>query len=342
MEPKLVQSFDTKFPADSVEWHPNEAFRNYLVCGMYQIEKTEYDETVRKGRIHLMHYDFEKKALRKVSFLNTNAVLDQKWFPKDGHMLTVADSKGFITNYEMKDEKFNEIDQFSIGDGTEEKELLALSLDWNKEGTHLAVSNSHGGITVHQVRPEGFQKIQWSKEHEQEAWTVAFDRNQPNVLYSGGDDTALFCYDLRTAPTPAVQWKKMPHKAGVTSLFSPPGLDNILITGSYDDYIRVFDVRNWKMEKDELNTGGGVWRIKQHPTYSEFLLIANMYASACIVKFDQIGLKLKEMGAYLEHAGLCYGCDWAPTVEEDNLTFVCCSFYDQLLTIGEVDRNYKE
>lgn len=344
VEAKKVASIDTRLSADSVEWHPNGAFENYLVLGTYHVEKKEgvedeeeQTETERKGRVQLLHYDFEKKTLRKVFFLETNAVLDQKWFPNDGHLLTVADSKGYVTTYEMKDENLNQIEQFFIGAGDEDKEILALSLDWNKDGSQLAVSNSHGGFTVHQLRPEGFEQVQSAKEHKYEQWTVAFDKNQSNILYSGSDDKTLVCYDLRESPTPKVLWTKQPHEAGVTSLFSPPGHDNIIITGSYDEYIRVFDTRSFKKEKDQLFTNGGVWRIKQHPKYPELLLTANMYASAAIIKFDQGALSLKELARYPEHAGICYGCDWAP-IESETLTFTCCSFYDKLLTVAEVEK----
>lgn len=354
MELKTIATFDTVYSADSIEWHPSSEFSQHFVCGTYQLEEKllNNDEpqtlseeehqvtskTNRKGRIYLFTYDFEAKELTKVDQVETNAVLDQKWAP-GGNLLGVADSKGFVTFYEVStDDSLKETSQLEIIESNDDqKEILALSLDWNTEATQLVVSNSHGGFSVHQSQTGGFEKIYSANPHSFEAWIAVFDKNQPNIVYTGGDDTVLACYDLRTPPDPDLLWKSRVHDAGVTSLLSMPGKEHVLISGSYDEHLRVLDLRNPKRAvKESLNLGGGIWRIKQHPHRSDLLLTANMYHNFAIVSYGAADSSLTQEAQYFEHKSICYGCDWAPN-DRDFLTFASCSFYDHRLSIVEVE-----
>ena len=43
-------------------------------------------------------------------------------------------------------------------------------------------------------------------------------------------------------------------------------MDTIVATGSYDDHVRLWDVRALKSPVSELNVGGGAWPCRWHPT----------------------------------------------------------------------------
>ena len=67
------------------------------------------------------------------------------------------------------------------------------------------------------------------------------------------------------------------HDAGVCSISSHPTIQHLLVTGSYDENILVWDNRFMKVPVSEINTGGGVWRLKWHPSDPSRILAACMY-----------------------------------------------------------------
>ena len=53
---------------------------------------------------------------------------------------------------------------------------------------------------------------------------------------------------------------------------------------SYDDVMRVFDKRKLSNPMSQYQAGGGVWRIKPHPTDPNLLLLAAMYNGFHVVQ----------------------------------------------------------
>jgi hypothetical protein len=50
---------------------------------------------------------------------------------------------------------------------------------------------------------------------------------------------------------------------GITSLIFPKNEPNHLISGSYDQKLRLWDIRNMKDSVTELDCKGGIWRIRE-------------------------------------------------------------------------------
>jgi diphthamide biosynthesis protein 7 len=124
---------------------------------------------------------------------------------------------------------------------------------------------------------------------------------------------------------------------GVCCIAQNPLEGNMLLTGSYDEYLRVWDMRSMAKPVNEksLNLGGGVWRIKYHPSIADVILAACMHNGFAIVK---VGTKdATVMETYCKHESLAYGADWQTSeVEEhntDSSVIATCSFYDRLLRV---------
>lgn len=84
-------------------------------------------------------------------------------------------------------------------------------------------------------------------------------------------------WDTRILPTPTYTNKKE-HEAGVTTISSHPLCEHRLLTGSYDEYVRIWDKRMLsKGPMNKFSIGGGVWRLRWHPTNPEWVLAAGMY-----------------------------------------------------------------
>lgn len=67
---------------------------------------------------------------------------------------------------------------------------------------------------------------------------------QEGVLYSGADDSKLKGWDSRVGED-AVMWcNSKEHKAGVCCIAPNPFKEHVVVSGSYDEFARFWDVRN--------------------------------------------------------------------------------------------------
>lgn len=85
--------------------------------------------------------------------------------------------------------------------------------------------------------------------------------------------------------------------------------------------------------------GGGIWRIKWHPTKSDQLLLGCMYDGFKVMHLDSlVPLDLQELPReemqlhtrFDEHDSLAYGCDWNRGKEATQDYIYSCSFYDAM------------
>lgn len=90
----------------------------------------------------------------------------------------------------------------------------------------------------------------------------------------------------------------------MTAIRSHPTNPNLLLTGSYDEYIRVFDTRmiprfnkfeKGLLYKHHVVDNGGIWRFKWHPKNPERMLVACMYEGFRILDF------VEETGEFSMH-----------------------------------------
>ncbi|XP_017850505.1 diphthine methyltransferase [Drosophila busckii] len=355
-----LHSVDTVYSADSVEWCTvDEKHSVYFVCGTYQlVESTETNDPAqkqqpRKGRVYLYAFDHDNGALDRLQTVETAAILDMKWLPAwcvdSVPQLVTVSALGEIEIYELLDEERRLQKRNSLT--LEHEGVLALALDWrrcpdNEHTLQLLVSDSLGQINLLEYTSQGdLSKLHTWQAHGFEAWTCAFDRWSPSRMYSGGDDGLLHAYDLRSEQEERV-WTNRAHGAGVTCLLSHPQHENQLLTGSYDEQLRLFDTRNMKRTLAELNLNGGIWRLKPHPQQKDLILAACMYTNFSVVGLEsaESGCALNLLGTYEEHSSICYGADWAPILNtrtdeggQQLLYMATCSFYDHKLCLSSVE-----
>lgn len=152
----------------------------------------------------------------------------------------------------------------------------------------IAVTLSDGAVSLCQSSIDNSLSRPWTPSstvtaielatHSLEPWTLAFSPDD-SLLFSGGDDAVLQALGLSSvnkeldnrpgettddenaAATPLWADRKS-HEAGVTSIL--PLANDLLITGSYDDRIRLLSTPPVGRRKvlAELDLGGGVWRLK--------------------------------------------------------------------------------
>ncbi|KAF9195152.1 Diphthine methyltransferase [Haplosporangium sp. Z 767] len=377
--PRSLDSDDTIYSADSIEFCPFESHANLLACGTYQLAKDESEDVpvteepvesshsdtdsnsnsnsdddeenikvekpmLRLGR--LLVYDVQGQGddslkLKNTACIETAAILDMKWSHQllNGNpTLGVADASGDLSLYQFKTSG-NDLELITkYKTNTENK--LALSLDWSNrveasERPQIAVSLSNGDITVLDLDPTSStltETLTWHA-HDLEAWIVGWNYHDTNVLYTGADDCRLKGWDKRmdcAYPT----FTSRAHQMGVCSIQSNPHDEHILATGSYDENVLIWDTRSMRQPLSTTETGGGVWRLKWHPTRKDTLLAGCMHNGFHVLHYDDAWSTGTIGCSFMEHKSLAYGVDWsyaAPPTPTDMNLVVSCSFYDHLI-----------
>jgi diphthamide biosynthesis protein 7 len=111
-------------------------------------------------------------------------------------------------------------------------------------------------------------------------------------------------------------------------------------SGSYDSTVRLFDTRNPQVPLTQVDTGGGAWRVKWHPSANRpnDLLVACMHDGFKVVRFNPEAVDRTVMTGggvvkrFQAHESFAYGVDWSFAGPSDGETLIgSCSFYDHAL-----------
>ncbi|KAF4523103.1 hypothetical protein B566_EDAN003117 [Ephemera danica] len=327
-----ILDFDTQLYADCVQWCPIEGYEHLLMCATYQLT-----EEVKKGSIFLFSFPASANTLSVLQEIKgLPGILDAKWKPQlmtNGKAaLATVDSEGYLTVYSLNDSatelaKLTSITLFPDISPSP----LALYVDWSPfETNQLTVSSSNGYLTLVEFNGTDFAVQQQWNGHSFEAWVAMFDRNNPNILYSGGDDSVMKCYDYRQDPAQTV-WKSSAHTAGVTSFMTSIKRPNQFSSGSYDEYLKLWDSRMPKPTTplSELCLGGGVWRVSERDYTDEIqaVIAACMFAGFKLLHWNQSSISVIDSYRSDDEC-LAYGVDWSSTN-----TFAACSYYDHKLML---------
>ena len=377
-------AFATQLHADAIEFSPEAGLQDVFVCGTYQLqagdEGLKAEKQTRLGRLWLLKVRRgeekgcgraaagageagrqaagcasweENPWVEEVSHLDTPGIFDIKWSaPRGGGaLLGHAAADGCLYTYSMPREAGAlRFEMRGVVPCAESVGSLALSLDWNDRGCsggplQVGVSMSDGRVCVVDAGAESGLKISSSWDaHELEAWIVGWDCHNPHVLYSGADDGILKGWDTRMSNRLPLFQERKSYSAGVTCLQSHRLVEHCLVTGSYDEHVRVYDTRQMRRPLAEANTGGGVWRVKWHHTNTRLLAVARMHNHFGVLSYDHAtgsfepDLACDITGA---HTSLGYGIDWQyPHAGADTgdavqrgSVLATASFYDSLVQV---------
>ncbi|XP_037351259.1 diphthine methyltransferase [Talpa occidentalis] len=337
---RLLQAVDTAYTADAVEWCPLEGCRHLLACGTYQLREEArpcrpgsedglraHEFPSRLGRLYLYSFSEDSSAcpLTEVWRRETNAILDMKWchVPVGGHVLLgLADAGGSIELLHLAESQgaymLQPLSRFAL-----EGQSLALSLDWSTgrasgasdQPLRVISSDSRGRLhllKLSEADPGLLDVVTW-KAHHFEAWVAAFNYWQTDIVYSGGDDGLLKGWDTRV-PDVAV-FTSQRHAAGVCSIQSSPHREHLLATGSYDEHVLLWDIRNTRQPLADTPVQGGVWRLKWHPFLPHLLLAACMHGGLRVLDCQKaVEDKQDTCTICMSHTlsgSLVYGADWS-------------------------------
>ncbi|ODQ65802.1 WD40 repeat-like protein [Nadsonia fulvescens var. elongata DSM 6958] len=329
----------TNLPPCCLQFHPND--KTILFAGTYQLES----DRSRHGSIDVykVNTDPENSSLTLLESYHTeSSILDLKFSPFDSSLIAVAHSTGNVTIWKCDTENRNFSSITNIQNAQLfDSETLILSLVFSpSEPNLLSLTLTTGQIGIVKLTDSNMELLHTIEAHSLEAWISNFGtREFSNVLFTGGDDSALMAFDLR-CPESAIWSAPRIHTAGVTAIL--PSSEHflkskpyLLWTGSYDDCLRTLDLRMAPpimppIKKSEKNLGGGVWRlIPSKVLNDDRVLVDCMYDGARIVQPINEGADIEVVKEYREgHTSITYGADWA-----DEHMVATCSFYDKSLRI---------
>ena len=256
--------------------------------------------------------------------------------------------------------------------------VLVLSLAWKVSSAHpstIAVSLSNGQIGVFDSQiPE--DPVRYIQAHSLEAWTATWSAPTDTAalpsLYSGGDDSA-FC-EHRERPILSGQqsdddsltqnlWETLcsdmrTHSAGVTAILyltKDPSLGfDVILTGSYDEHIRVLAhgaSRRRPKVLVEKRLGGGVWRLKLLKSNSDgvrgtYMILAScMYAGPKILEIDRSAediWTINIQAQFGQHESMNYASDSQEQMllnGVQSMIYISTSFYDRKLCVWRVSND---
>lgn len=319
----------TELPPCALRIHPQ--FHNVLFLGTYKLEK---DTGLRHGSIDI--YDVSAGIMTKRTSIPTPlAVLDLK-FSTDALILVLAHSTGNLCTWQYIGDRLKQTQELQLFDTL----VLITSVCFSPNSQNqVLVTLTTGESAIVDLITGTAEELPTS--HSLECWTGAYGETGPaaNVVFTGGDDAKLIAHDLRTTEK-IWETSHRHHDAGVVLILCPgrwlSSQPNSLWTGSYDDCLRVFDLRYLEgddgptlftgllpQEKHKQNLNGGVWRLIPAPD-SDKVLACCMYDGARIIEpIDGVPQVTRYFKG--DHESMCYGGDWQGDL------VATCSFYDNVV-----------
>uniref|UniRef100_A0A5B7BX14 methylated diphthine methylhydrolase n=1 Tax=Davidia involucrata TaxID=16924 RepID=A0A5B7BX14_DAVIN len=328
--------------ADAVEFCPHDSFCHVLAASTYTLQEGERPS--RSGSISLFNVNADAGRLELFHRVETAGIFDVKWNSAGanvGPLLAQADADGYLRVHYLEccsdgpEARGNFLKEVC---GEQVSSSMCLCLDWNPSATSISVGLSDGSVSIVSFLESQLDVQEEWKAHEFELWATSFDIHQPQLVYTGSDDCKFSCWDLRDGPSKLAFQNTKIHKMGVCCIAKSPSDPHTLLTGSYDEYLRVWDVRSISKPINETSIclGGGVWRIKHHPFVPGLVLAACMHNGFAVVKIKGDGAEVIE--TYSKHGSLAYGADWqkgelCQEGKRKSAAVATCSFYDRLLRV---------
>lgn len=323
-----------------------------IVIGTYALQQSDHR---RLGGLHVLHAtatataktaaaaledDGEQEyayCLESASVHESAAVLDVTCVSDQDVCYAACADNSVIRARALRDDSVvcSKVDE---GDGSDTLILSLHVIKQDEDGDSLlmATSDSKGMIKLQSVHNNNNDtnngsedvEIDRRKMHDCEAWTTHIMTGSSGTkVLSGGDDGLLTSFTVND-PQPNFRKRHAHSGVGVTCIGSSPS-PHMFWTGGYDDCLRVWDVRNMKDNVWDVGVGGGVWRIKFHPSNPNLALVAAMYDGCKVVRLDDGGLTVVGQYGKDEHESMVYGAEWLHGLDNnDSHVAVTASFYD--------------
>ncbi len=300
-----VSRVTAPYNCDSVEVNPG---RTTAFVGMYQYEES----TGERGGGYLV---LSPEANIVHSSPQEYGCLDAKWISDS--VIGIACSDGIARWIDIaENEVVSEVGMVA-NPSSASTENIIMTIDTVGDVTSCITAKGKLGI----IRDRQSLVSEWEAHSPViESWCCGLSPTA-SVVVTGSDDCSLKYWDVKTGEL--IHCDKRNHRMGTTCIEFLN--EHTLLSGSYDERIRKFDMRYLSVPLEEVRTIGGVWRLKPH---DGLLFVAACYGGCQILDLNTLSPVLNE---YKGHDSMAYGIDYF-----GNGRVVSCSFYDKSIQFWPV------
>ncbi|KAK2808910.1 hypothetical protein FQN49_008666 [Arthroderma sp. PD_2] len=382
---------------------------DFLVIGTYllTVDKSDADAasppSSRSGSLQLFRLNPQSYHLSQLQRLQLpHAIFDLQFALHDPSLFAIALSAGEVLFYRIDISPEGPAAGVSIHflntlTVREDDTKLGLFLAWvppqslggddgNFPTVGFAISFSDGQVSVFQ-KDKSSPTIQQETMNETclagmpiEVWYLAFHKRGDGqlALFSGDDFNQVRGFTFNNDPDFHVEYPPLNdrgknHDGGVTAILPLCNEDggSIILTGSYDQHVRVYQFGTHRKVLASMDLGGGVWRLKaikvdgkamELPSQgregrvvrSYVILASCMHGGARIIrvtssKDPNIGTvwDIKIVAQFTEHDSMNYASDvWMNYDHQDPMTTdsrqpkllcVSSSFYDKRVCVWQAN-----
>lgn len=191
-------------------------------------DSTKVVAATSKGEVLL--WDAETGQLVKQTVLSGDACFRVQWHPVDQRRIAVSCTNGHVY---LVDDDLNKVETLNA-------RQPCYGLEWNPANPGmLAVGCNDGIVRVFDVKEDTRKPIRQLRELTKKTFVVSWNPVLPNLIAAGGDDHAIATFDLQTGRTQRLEG----HTHNIRSLAWSHELPYVLLSGSWDASIRVWDIR---------------------------------------------------------------------------------------------------
>lgn len=280
-------------PPDCVEFNGLDEY----ALGMYQLDGT----TRSGGLVRLDASTLSQKSL----LLTDYGILDLRAVP--GNRWLCACSDGTVKLIENE-----EVCSLKVSELTGATEQVIMGIDGS--GESWASLSTGGELTWFSMNDGAARVTRSVQAHSRdfESWSVGVHAGV-GLTVTGSDDCRMCLWSSKSGESVHVDRKE--HSMGVTSFHFES--ENVLLSGSYDEKVRFWDLRNLSHPTRVVRVGGGVWRMRR---LADQYLIAACYGGAEVWDADFN----ERLYHFDKHESMVYG------ISTDHVgSVISCSFYDK-------------
>ena len=345
----LIESKDYKYTIfdkyicsqniDRIKFYKNEEKNNRIkaLSAGYHLNKETQKKT---GGIFFFDISESKKLvpLESENILLDYGILDIK-FSKDNSLIFTANSDYSYTIFNIKNNSQNK--RYLIENNEEKLKITndVIEIDTKEEKIFLGAND--GQIFIEDLATQK-NILSIPNAHDYGIWSIYLFNE--NTFLSGGEDAQIKLWDIRSKEgNIEFNNKKSNNKSYQSSINYIGNLkcdlsNNILLTGSYDEKIILFDIRNFPKELKSIKTEHSVWDVKQSCINNQnLLLMSSIYEGFNIWEIEHNDYNIKHVlrlpvtkNKDLLHGTIVYGID-IKNKDNNSIDILSCSFYDNLM-----------
>ena len=339
---QIYDKFICEQNIDRIKFYQNEINNKKidLLSAGYHLNKETQEKT---GGLFFFEINSDNKfiPLKEENIILDYGILDLKISQKNNSNIFTANSDYSYTIFNLKENSKNKNNLYKPEEKKEKSKITNDILELDNSEQKIFSGTNDGNIYINDLnKNENILTIK--SAHDYGIWSIKLLNEDENIFLTGGEDAKIKLWDMRS-PNNSKQVNDKSYQSSINyiDMLKCDLSKNVLITGSYDEKIIFFDIRNFPKELKTVKTEHSTWDIKQTNIKEKNLLfISSIYEGFNIWEIDMekeydmnhiLRLPLtKDKDLY--HKTIVYGVDIKQNEKDINsVDILSCSFYDNLM-----------